>query len=296
MYQNYPVTHFEVLVIRNGIKNFSQPKFISDQSFPFSLRVIDNKPVGPSAARNLGIAKARFDTIIFLDDDCVVKPTLLRTYAEAWTQFDQATIIGGPVSVGMPRLTVSQKQSLRNYPWCFAVVNHGKKSHWLKFDESLVTANLSFDRRRVPRAIDGNYFYARLGAKLDLKTLLVGEDWELCLRVHRAGGLIAYSAQTQVENQVELERFSFRYLWRRHWKAGLERVITEYHLATLFPLAPLPSLWQETGRKTYRSLRKISQRKIVGEVFWQNLALELSQLFSYTFYSLKLKIGFQNTQ
>lgn len=286
--QNYPLDHVEVLVVRNNTGRLKDLDILKKTlQTPLSLRIFSSQVSGPAAARNFGISKAKFNTIIFLDDDCLVAPDFLVNYALSWRQFSNASLIGGPVEATFPHISQSQKKYITEHPWCFGQINYGQSSKWLKFDESLVTANLSLDRRRVPFSTAGEYFYTQLGRKIGLTSLLLAEDWELCLRVHRGGGRIAYCAKNRVENRVNKERFTFGYLWQRYYLAGKERFLAEQHLGRLFPQTPLPSLWQETWWKVRRSLKEIGQKKVFEWPFWQNLSLELAQLISYTFCLLK---------
>ena len=52
---------------------------------------------GLSAARNRGIKEARGDVIVYIDDDALVDPNYLRSYAEWFTAHPETMACGGPI-------------------------------------------------------------------------------------------------------------------------------------------------------------------------------------------------------
>lgn len=74
---------FEVVVIDDGSGDHTPAvldAMAADRGWLHPLRQSANR--GPAAARNAGLAAARGDLLLFVDDDVVASPTLLRTHAD----------------------------------------------------------------------------------------------------------------------------------------------------------------------------------------------------------------------
>src|SRR5947209_6149687 len=80
--QTYPNDRFEVLVVDDGSTD-GTPDILRHLVVRFALRLIEQAHGGPSAARNLGVANAGGELIVFLDDDVVPLPDLLLEHARS---------------------------------------------------------------------------------------------------------------------------------------------------------------------------------------------------------------------
>lgn len=76
-----PVTGYEVVVVDDGSTD-GTVEWLRQSSTFSHVRLVQQDHQGPAAARNLGIANARGDTIIFIDSDLVVTPDFLRAHSE----------------------------------------------------------------------------------------------------------------------------------------------------------------------------------------------------------------------
>lgn len=80
------ITDYEVVVVDDGSTDGTLAWLDNAQTeFP-QVVVYAQDHQGPAAARNLGVEKARGDTIIFIDSDLVVTPQFLQAHAEALTK------------------------------------------------------------------------------------------------------------------------------------------------------------------------------------------------------------------
>ncbi len=73
--------HYEVVVVDDGSTD-GTVDWLQAQDLP-QVQLFCQDHLGPAAARNLGIAKAQGDTIVFIDSDLVVTPVFLQAHAEA---------------------------------------------------------------------------------------------------------------------------------------------------------------------------------------------------------------------
>ena len=81
-----PVTDYEVILVDDGSTD-NTIEWLKNHQAEFShVRWFCQVHQGPAAARNLGIEKAKGDTIIFIDSDLVVTETFLQSHAETLAQ------------------------------------------------------------------------------------------------------------------------------------------------------------------------------------------------------------------
>jgi len=94
--QTEPADHFEVIVVVDGSTDDTR-EMLSRLETPHRLRVCAQANRGPGAARNAGLAKAAGDYCLFLDDDIVAGPELVRAHLRL--QRERPGVVGlGPVA------------------------------------------------------------------------------------------------------------------------------------------------------------------------------------------------------
>ena len=80
------VEGYEVIVVDDGSTDGTWEWLVAEaREFPH-LRSLWQNHQGPAVARNLGIEKAKGDTIVFIDSDLVVTDHFLQAHAEALKQ------------------------------------------------------------------------------------------------------------------------------------------------------------------------------------------------------------------
>jgi len=84
------IAGYEVVVVDDGSTD-GTVAWLQSQGDRFAhVRLFEQDHMGPSAARNLGVAKAQGDTIIFIDSDLVVTEEFLQSHALTLTTAMQA--------------------------------------------------------------------------------------------------------------------------------------------------------------------------------------------------------------
>jgi GT2 family glycosyltransferase len=83
---------FEVLVVSDD--DTTVPEIVSSRFSKAPVALIPR--TNPASARNVLIARARGEWLLFLDDDVTVEATLLRRLADLATQHPEADVLGGP--------------------------------------------------------------------------------------------------------------------------------------------------------------------------------------------------------
>lgn len=80
--QDLPAGDFEVIVVDDGSDD-GTTRWLHTLQAPCALIVIEQGHGGPGAARNAGAAAARGELILFLDDDMICPPHLLRAHIDS---------------------------------------------------------------------------------------------------------------------------------------------------------------------------------------------------------------------
>ncbi len=89
--QTVSSTTFEVIVVDDGSTD-NTPEVLTSAR-PFTLRALRQRNQGPAAARNAGIAEARAEIILFIDDDVIPAANLLELHLRAQAE-PGAVVIG----------------------------------------------------------------------------------------------------------------------------------------------------------------------------------------------------------
>ncbi len=207
----------EVLVVDNASTDGTAAALaaVSCAAGP-GLRVIREPVLGLSAARNRGLAEARGEVAIFLDDDAVPRPGWLQALL---APFDTPRVAcaGGRIVIRFPGAEP---------PWFHAELSAalsgfdlGSEPRQLRYgrrgDMYPYGANIAF-RTASARSIGG--FCALVG--LHGRHLLAHEETDLCYRLEEAGWEVRYTPQAVVDHFVSYERVTPEWLLRRHAAGG----------------------------------------------------------------------------
>lgn len=92
---------FEVIVVIDGSTDGTASS-LAQIDCPFPLRPIEQPNQGASEARNRGAAAARYEIILFLDDDMICDPALLSEHARSHKDGADAVIGDTPIDPGSP--------------------------------------------------------------------------------------------------------------------------------------------------------------------------------------------------
>ena len=93
---------FEVLVTDDS--SGMESKSLVENRFPFASWD-QGKKNGPAGNRNAGVARAKGEWIVFLDDDCFAMPEYLEAYSNAISQYPETQVFEGRIFPDRPRIT-----------------------------------------------------------------------------------------------------------------------------------------------------------------------------------------------
>src|SRR6266404_393094 len=88
---------FEVVFVVDGSTD-GTAELLNSWKTPFAIKVIVQPTRGMEVARNVGVAAARGEIVLFLDDDIICSPGVIRQHTEAHGD-DVAVVAHGPIYV-----------------------------------------------------------------------------------------------------------------------------------------------------------------------------------------------------
>ena len=143
--QAFPPEQYEVLVVVDGSTD-GTAEWLGGLQPSHTFRVLEQPNRGPAAARNAGLAVARGRLILFLDDDILCGPTLLREHAAAHVDTESRAVFG-------PVLVAPESQPSLATDWVIEYSAHWVERFGRKMEpgwpyDAIVDANTS-----VPRAV-----------------------------------------------------------------------------------------------------------------------------------------------
>lgn len=94
--QTLALDSFDVIVVSDGSTDGTDA-YLSKLATPLKLRFLVQPNRGPAAARNLGIAEARGEIIVFIDDDIVPISELLEEHLAVHQQRGSRVVVLGPM-------------------------------------------------------------------------------------------------------------------------------------------------------------------------------------------------------
>src|SRR4051812_32873595 len=91
--QTHPVDDFEVVVVDDGSTD-GTGELLQRLEPPYALQALRQSNGGPALARNRGVARARGELIVFLDDDVEPLPELVSEHVAAHGTASDLVVIG----------------------------------------------------------------------------------------------------------------------------------------------------------------------------------------------------------
>jgi len=180
------------------------------------VRYLFERRLGPSWARNSGVAAAKGDIVAFTDDDCLVDPSWLARLDHEFGADPELGVVGGRVELNDP---ADRPVSVRV---------HRERVVIASLDQvmSLVIGCNLACRRRV--FIDVGGFDILLGSGTSIPS---AEDWDFAYRALRKGTKLLYSPEVLLfhdhgrRRDAEVDALARQYIigrWAFYFKHAME--------------------------------------------------------------------------
>ena len=215
--QTLPPQDYEIIVVdNNSTDNTSEVVRDFQERCSHRIHYVLETTQGLSAARNTGIQQSSGPIISFIDDDAEADPDWLAAVVEAFRRNPDAWGVGGNTFAiwDAKRPAWLTDDFLGN----LSIQDRGSTERKLTVHEHILGTNCSF-RREVFAEI--GYFPTDLGRVG--KSLLAGEEAELCRRIHLQGKSMYHIPSVIVYHHVTPERMRRSYFRKRCYLSGLSR-------------------------------------------------------------------------
>ena len=221
--QDFPAGSFEVIVVDDGSSD-ATPELLEEQSARRELRVFRQARRGVSAARNTAVEAARGEFIVFLDDDLLCEPGLLRAHVTAHVREPHPLIVVGRLRVAAE----SAAGPVASWLASAAAEAHVRRGCGVTLRDAFVAANCSapLDLLRSCGGFDESFVTAR-------------EEHELGLRLVRAGARPFYESRAVA---AEIVRKPLEQLLRDAYAVGRAEVRLCRRYPEYRPHSPLARL------------------------------------------------------
>ncbi|MDR3637810.1 MAG: glycosyltransferase [Isosphaeraceae bacterium] len=208
---------WELLVVNNNCTDGTD-EVIARHARGLPLRRLFEADQGLSNARNLAVAEARGDLILFTDDDVVVDSGWMAAYVEAARNWPEADYFGGtidPLFEAEPSGWIRRHLKLLSSP--FGIHQFGEEIRFFRPSEAPFGANMAF-RREV---LGARPFDSRLGRCGD--EVVNGEETALFERLAASGVRGLWVGTARVQHRIPLDHMTEQYLYR--WYRGAGRTL-----------------------------------------------------------------------
>ncbi len=119
--QDLDSSQYEIVLVDDGSTDGTYEDVIAKLAPTCALTVVRQRNAGLAAGRNAGIARARGELIMFMDDDVLATPGLLAAHVRAHQANSRAIVRGGVINVvsfdELPRAAYSWRNYSGAYFW-----------------------------------------------------------------------------------------------------------------------------------------------------------------------------------
>lgn len=207
----------EVIVVDNASRDLTTDVVDAfAREVPGMFRMVREDRLGVGFARNAGLREARFDYLVFFDDDVEVAPEWLEAALEAFDALGADCVVGpvepwfetDPPAYLTPRVLDSLTSSYSR---------RGDAVQRLHGAEACQVPGCNFAVKRAA-ALEVEGFDEKLGRRG--RRVMGGEDWDFGERLVRAGKMILYHPKCRIRHWISRQKLSRAHLRRRWYGFG----------------------------------------------------------------------------
>lgn len=265
---------WEVLVVDNNSSDDTAATVKGLQrAHPIALRYGFEPKQGLSNARNFGIRETEGTHVVFIDDDILVTPHWLKSYAETFAQYD-CDAVGGRILVHSP---ATLPRWIRPEMMGFlGQLDYGDEACELDGIQRFpFGGNMAYHRRALERIGDFDPNLGRKGSGDTADELFKGEETQYFQRLAATGSTIRYAPAAAVEHHILPYQLRRRFFLTIHYNEGYQaaRDGPAPTGRTLFgaPLYIYPQTLRAFGRwlaQTARQGPDASMRQLMGLAYF----------------------------
>ena len=203
--------HWEIIVVDNASTDntYQEAKRIlqsSNRLIPF--RIVKEPDPGLSAARLKGFNTAKYEYIIFCDDDNRLQEDFIRISFETMNSNKQIGVLGGQ---SIAEYEVIPKQWFKDWKNSFAIGKQGKEEGDITWTTGFVWGASMIIRKEAWNDLVSKGFRSLLTDRKG-NTLSAGGDTEICYALRNEGWKIWYNPELKFRHYISAGRLNWKYL------------------------------------------------------------------------------------
>lgn len=214
-----------VLVNNNSTDNTAAEceRFVADYK-PTNYRYVVEMQQGLSYARNRGIAEAKGEWFVFLDDDAMVEPDYIANLQVHLSQHPEAGAFGGAIEPFFEGETPNWLN-----PWSMGFVSAidlGTQVKAFPKKSYPIGANMGISRATIDKIGMFNTSLGRTG-----NNLMGGEEKDIFNRIRQAGIPIVYFPNIKVQHCIPSKRTTKEFIAKLGNGVGLSEKLRTQHIS-----------------------------------------------------------------
>lgn len=219
---------WEILIVDNGStdKTFEvASEYTSEFEYlNLSYKIIHEPLAGLSNARKKGIIDAKYEYLIFCDDDNWLSNHYVQNVFNLF-ETDTADIIGGYNS---PIFEINPGNWINPYIEAYACAKESKPAGYVDF---VFGAGMAIRKSKIKRFYNLQFDLLLTGRKG--KSITSGEDSEICLLIKLAKGKILYHPTLTLKHYIFKERLTWTYCKKLLTSFGKSEVVLNLYSEAL---------------------------------------------------------------
>jgi len=204
------------------------------ENTPHPLRIVKEPEPGLIHARKTGVMNARFEFLLFVDDDNILEPDWVCGLWDLYRQQPRVGAIGG---LNEPLFDGEKPSWFDDYSLVYACKPQAGHSGVMTDRKTLVGAGLSFRTSVIREIFSSTLPLFLVGMKKNL--LLRGEDSELCLRAALMGWDLWYERSLRLKHYILGKKLNWDYVLHLREGGGAAEVILAIYRDLLAQKSPL---------------------------------------------------------
>jgi glycosyltransferase involved in cell wall biosynthesis len=277
---------WEVLIVDNNSSDNTASiatELWNSTKVPCELRIIKEERPGTMYARRKGIEEARYRYLLYCDDDNWFHDLYVKTAFDIISSNNEIAAVGG-MGVMEYEEGFTPPSWIKNFEKNYGTTPQGKVDGDTTYSKgTLYTAGAIIDRVWLNKLYQMGFKSSLKGR--DGKSLLAGEDTELCFALKLIGGKLYYSSKMHFKHFMPSERIQWEYL-KKLWRSFgySDFIISPY--SDFFQLRKLPSI----NKRRVQRLRELgvlylkihTKKEIEGDIeflTFERLKGEINALF-----------------
>ncbi len=260
---------WEIVIVDNGSTDKTAEtarESYENTTCTAQLRIVKETEPGLSAARLKGLSTARYDYVVFCDDDNHLDESFVELVHEIMNSDEKIGVLGGQ-STG--HFDGSRPEWFDTWKNSFAIGKQFREAGDITWKRGYVWgAAMAVRKSALKNLIDGGFRSLLTDRKGN--ALSAGGDTEICYALRNAGLKIWYDPRLKFRHHISRERLDWSYLRKLFRGFGQASAILDIYLREASRRYKgqfsdrKPGSKMTEMRRTIRSLRKVRYKKLLN--------------------------------